>query len=585
MEGSWAVLPCAGEDTVRWELCNWYNESSAADQRRGDMACTSFDYVACIEYRPPAEGAPMRVNMLQWDPYKSAWFLFYTRAEHVIRVLGGIGFWDLYDLRGVVEAASDLTRSRAFLLPWDRQVEEEAGEEEEGDGEEHDRRFYLPCMSPEQRELLGGTVMDPAAVVGDRVRWILKCESALCQEELWSAWDEDGAPVHPEGPAVEFGAVFAASLLGNVLDRLGPEGEAARKRYEKAFLFAEHALFTYRMTRYFGSSNDDVVRLFVFNGMGDYIRSIIAAGSAADNQAHARRFPGAPEPEWYYRVPVEDVPAEVASALPSHSGGTVCITIGELPAWIWTKFILARIHARTRMMMAAVVSGPRRPQGGLGPLEGHLESIATEMVCGHFRKHPHAAAWRAKRKRKMIANPVSQRERRRERLEDVDPDDGFAVADIEDLFSVAPPCLRPVIGGNGRFPRHMERLRLTQVLQHAGISYASVANFFERMNDRYPHAGRNYRDARARFDYDRAWRDNQGPSFCGNLIRNAVNKRGEDVLKCPFVDRLPGPRPRPGQPYDGLKEPCKRMCTGQANARFSGPHVLLRGALRARGPL
>jgi hypothetical protein len=579
MEGAWAILPCEGEDTVRWELRNWYNTSSVADTHRGDMACASFEYVACIEYRSSSPNDHMvRLNMLEWDPYKSAWFLFYTRAENVIRVLGGIGFWDLYNLRGVVEMG-DMVRSRAFLLPWDTLEEEQ--EEEEEEEEEDDHHFYLPCMFPEQKELLGDIVMDPAIIVADRVRWILKCEAALCQEELWASW-EDGAPAHPNGPEVEFGAVFMASLLGNVLDRLDPErGGASRKRYEKAFLFAEHALFMYRMTRYFSTSNDDVMRLFAFNGLGDYMKTIVAEGSPADNQAYALRFPTAPKPKWYYQVPVEDVPLEVASTLPSHTNGTVCITIKDLPAWIWTKFILARIHARTRMM-GDLLSGGGGGGGHRSVVESHLESIAVGIVCPHFVANPHAAAWRAKRRRKMVANPVSQRENQRQRLEDVDPGKGFQVADIEDMFNAAPPCLRSVIKGNGRFPRHMERLRLTQVLQSAEVSYASAVNFFERMNDRYPHPTKNYRDARARFDYDRAWKENQGPSYCGNLIRNAVNRRGEDVLKCPFVDKLPGPPVRPGQSYDALKEPCKRMCTGQANARFSGPHVLLKSALGTR---
>jgi hypothetical protein len=182
---------------------------------------------------------------------------------------------------------------------------------------------------------------------------------------------------------------------------------------------------------------------------------------------------------------------------------------------------------------------------------------------------------RVKRRLNMVANPTSKREMK-ERLSSItNPDEGFQVTDIEDLIARIPPCLRAVVVKQNRFPKHMERLRMLQTFQAAGMSYNSAARYFEQSNERHPHPVSHYRDAKARFNYEEAWKANKGAVYCGNLVRNAVLTPGSDVLKCPFVSTLKGKGE--GKNYKPLLEPCKRACAKACGTRpgFKGPHHLI----------
>jgi len=630
----WATIDLFEGDNAKEVLREWYNTSTKSQVRRGDMAGAPFRYVQPILVRDP--GGIINLDMNLYDPYQSVWFLFYSFSENgdTLFVLGGMEYWDLHKVRGVLDVSeldTNKQRNRMFFLPWkkralgDQDDEEDdhdayydwgdfsnpthgniSNEEEEEDDDsviidEMERRwFLLPCMFPQQRAVQEqGT--GEFIHIQDHISWILRCESALNEEELWKSWDENGgSPAEPwalrgrnahlwdDMRSTEFWTQMMAGLVGNVFDAWDaetcvPRGiniSKTRARWEKSMLFAHHALFMYRMTRYFATEGD-LHTLLERNGLEDAMNDLMKDPSPADQQSYAKRFPHEAPPRYYYAVPMEELPRELSSQLPLHFNGqgTQHICYRDVPAWLWSKYMISRTHARTKMLQQLLL--PKSPFKR-SPLYGQLEELAI-TVSEHFAANPDPYA--ARKRLKMVANPTSEREMRA-RLERIDnPDQGFHVTDMEDIFSAA-PCLAR-LKSNGRFPKHMERLRLVQIFQTAGVSYASTAEFFEQANVRWPHPGTAYRDAASRFNYEAAWKSNGGAVYCGNLIHNSINKPGADVLKCPMVDKLQGPKPKPGQPYDALKSRCKTACAGcskggQGGGYFNGPHVLLRRALQNR---
>jgi len=544
MDVFWDTLPFLGDGedviSVRYLLQGWFDKSTPEQQARGDVACAAFKYV-CILPLDPDLGTEL--DMKTFDPFKSVWFLFYYVDCLSVRVLGGIDFWALLELRGHVSVA-DLVQNRGFFLPWDDEEEEE--EEEEGE-----RWFYLPCVFPEQKAAHKnvGICMD---VIEARVRWIVSCENA--DETSWT---------HGNNRVEDYGAMLVAPLVSAVFDGWGPSYVKTRQRYDRALLFAEHSLFMGRMTRWFRTEGA-ILGLMCRNGLRKRLEAgMLVDPTPADNQAFALRHPRVPPPTWYCKVPLEEVPYEIAMKLPLRVGGGVSISYKEFPAWIWAKFLVMRTHARTRMMIDVEDSGAIP-----GDLGAHLADMA-KVVHGHFADNPIRRGTKRARTSEQ-----------RERLGDIDPSEGFS-PDIEDLWKAMPPCLA-ALRSNARFPKHLERLRLTQTFQEAGMSLDVTGDFFEALNNAFPHPAVTYRDSKARFNHEEAWKSNIGPVYCGNLVRNAVNNKRGDVLKCPFVDKIPKASGlKPGDDYKPTLQACKQACAGQGKRTgFAGPHHLLRKALK-----
>lgn len=628
MSDYWAVIDLYEGDTAQSVLQKWYDTSTPEQVRKGDMAGASFKYVQLFQVRS-IDQEEIYVNVSRYDPFKSVWFLFYTFSEYgdALYVLGGMLFSKILDTEGhldMCDLSEPSCRNRMFFLSWKKEKEEEFEDEgfmtmelyppeepetdlmaTDNNNNNHtkvdeymdhiDRHwFYLPCMFAEQKEVRDQMEHVNAEFwqLKDHVEWILRCERADSESELWEAWDRNGGS--PEQPwaigdensrCLEFWTTLTSTLIGNVFNVWNqntcvPSGiniQETRQRWEKAMLFAHHSLFMYRITRYFSAEND-LMTLLDLNGLSDLLNKIMTDGNPMDKQSYAKRFPRAPPPEFFFSVSMEELPQELVNQLPMtmNGQGTVNICYKDLPAWLWTKYMIARSMARTNILQH-LLTNRNSTDSTLIQLQELAEHISKHFVHDQYSRR------RGIKRLKMVANPSTEREQRSRILRIHNPDNGYEMEDMEDLFKFGPPCLTQ-LKINNRFPKHMERLRVTQILQTTGVSYSASADFFEQANTVWPHDSRTYATAMARFNYENAWKANKGPVYCGNLINNAINKTNEDVLKCPMVAKLPKEvRPKAGQPYQDAKNLCKIMCMGKHPPfKFSGPHDVLKHNLEKK---
>lgn len=74
----------------------------------------------------------------------------------------------------------------------------------------------------------------------------------------------------------------------------------------------------------------------------------------------------------------------------------------------------------------------------------------------------------------------------------------YEAVDIEDI--VLAPCMASLVGG-GRFPQDQERQYLVRTLRAAKVPVERVGAMLDDLNERYPHEGKRYGNAKQRWDY------------------------------------------------------------------------------------
>lgn len=257
---------------------------------------------------------------------------------------------------------------------------------------------------------------------------------------------------------------------------------------------------------------------------------------ALDRQHFLKRWPDSAPPNWVILVPAEQV-AATTGPFCMQTGGIYRLCYKDAFNWIW------HMHGtQTRLLVS-------HPSAQVLDDQGLLDDMARRVVL-HYSQHTHT----------QQANGRGQATRFE--------GESFAIEGEQALLDTLPPCLRNVMGAH-QFPADQMRWPIVAALQRAGVDEASVAAWFEAKNAAYPHP--KIRDARARWNYEYAWRVGYTPRPCKKFVQ---------LGDCPFVDLVPHTTD-----IEELTHSCQLACAPAERNPFTGPHNLVRRALYRRKSL
>lgn len=300
------------------------------------------------------------------------------------------------------------------------------------------------------------------------------------------------------------GAFFLCAMLTMFMRQLPhPKFEYLHNivaRYEKSRRKAEHKQFRDTFTVYTEQGNETfLMRLLVKNG---YSKDVFIKPEPSDSRATVRR--GLYVPQFYVKVPLQDVPESVALDLPLHPRGMLHLHPHDVVQWLWHRTTL-----NGRLLCDRVWRN-----------EIHDERMYE------FTK----AAFRIIEKEYWKRNQTAPK-RDRERISK----SGGGVVDIEDIM--LPACLR-----YDRWVKNLERVHLMYSLNRGGVSEESALKLVQSLS------GVSERETKGKFDakyyYDKSYK------LGGNCQEMFDNKK------------LRGNIPR--CPYNGnTSEECKKMCLAE----------------------
>lgn len=500
------------EDTLR----AWFFDTSC--EHLGDVACCAeFDgRVACISIPYVYSSGGTRshyVDLKNVDPFLCSWFLFYTYSsnDELITLWGGLPYDQVVAQRGVVDTWK-LSRTRAFF-PREEEGEQVAEEEP------------IPLFDVPSIPFTG--TMNLADVFTEA-------------ERVWHKL------VGKQQPITEI-SNEALLGLGMICDYLplhlppyekmwNPTQNYMRFRHDYMEVVKRH--YDETMDRHF-KTEDAILVLLKCNFPAD----IIVAPTRQLNQHYLRRFPSAQRaPAYYVSVSSTELPESILNQVPL--GKNCIITAWDVREWIWFRF--EQQQQRQHAWMSHVGHKDDRLRAMFIPI--------VKNVVRYYVEHPTTRVYSA------VPTKLS--------MDEIDPNAGFVLTDMEDLWNSFPPCMA-ALKTNQRFPRNMERVRAVQILQSAGVSLKTTEDWLVGMNERYPKP--EHPTAIHRFDHTAVWKNNLGTCHCGNIINDTYNNR-PDTLRCPYV-------PKDVKPHPELKHSCMSQCVGGGVINFTGPHNLIRRRL------
>lgn len=224
-------------------------------------------------------------------------------------------------------------------------------------------------------------------------------------------------------------------------------------------------------------------------------------------------------PTFVLVVPMETTQCDL---LPLHSGGEAHLTYKDIPAWMMHQFCV-----QDRRMLTKRID----PQ--------HADERARRFVTQF-----------------LTFKPAREKSH---------PQNAMPAVHVEasKLTDLVPLCLQNIMK-RAQFPKHRERLRIITSFREAGVKAESVFEWFEKMNEQFPHKTTRYATAKARFDYEYAWNSTTlGKTYCANIIKDG---------SCPFVV----------QDVEDLIGSCKMACAPNETVPFSGPYNLIRRNIKRK---
>lgn len=242
----------------------------------------------------------------------------------------------------------------------------------------------------------------------------------------------------------------------------------------------------------------------------------------ADFYSFFKRFGESEPPTFVLVVPMETTQSVL---LPLHPGGkgTAHLTYRDIPAWIMHQFCV-----QDRRMLTKHID----PQ--------HADERVHRFVVPFLTFKPP----RAKSKQQQQPQTTVH-------------------VEASKLTDLVPLCLQNIMN-RAQFPKHRDRLRIITSFREAGVEAESVFEWFEKMNEQFPHKTIRYATAKARFDYEYAWKSlTLGKTYCANIIKDG---------SCPFI--VPD--------VEDLIGSCKMACAPKETVPFSGPYNLIRRNIKRR---
>ena len=147
---------------------------------------------------------------------------------------------------------------------------------------------------------------------------------------------------------------------------------------------------------------------------------------------------------------------------------------------------------------------------------------------------------------------------------------GKFVQDIEDMWSVMPPCMQQ-LKNNNRFPRNQERLYLVPTMYNGGFSLDSINRFLGALNDKWPKSPMA-ESVKKRANPEALIKRDPGIHWCSNVIKHTKEQRA-DTIHCPFVSVAEGVIDADG---------CGKRCAAHLGLRYpvKAPHNVIKYKLK-----
>jgi len=532
--------------SVHDQVLEWlFEPPSIADNNVGNVPlATQEDFEAHVRLVCFERGADW-VRLQPLDPIKDAFIICYELVGGTrVRVLGSLTWTRAREWRWLirkVDLSNDAkSQPKAFVAPLRFGTFERV--------ETHASPFYFPCTGTDnfldalhfvhfaQRRAPGGA-LDAAA---KRIQWILK-------------GGDGGDPLEFLSPEEDCASFFLMECVGDALEFMHPpsanpytddlvhhyRGRRARLQWFTTRMSVEEVLFRNRMSRF--RTEQSLVDLFSFNGLGEFLAQHTIVPTVADRQVFLNMWPTADYfPALFLRVPMMDLPANMVRCLPKYERGTVHLPFWyeAVCAWIWFRFRASaqRSHARLRLKQWQAIVG--------NPLLGLADFVerALEMV-GREPDHSDSSS--------SSSSDSSDDE------SDASPPTPSTTIDIEEC--ALPPCISQL----GHFPKYAERMTIAQIFVEAQLSEGSIHGYFARANEGYPKDPPIPLEQRFDLNSLLQWAFGK-PVWCSTLIKNAI--RGErDKLMCPLVP----PKSEANQETYGI---CYAAC--RPKGRFGGKPAL-----------
>jgi hypothetical protein len=490
-------------------LRRWYLETSEEQERRGDVSLHPFDGnvvpIVCVK----GYAGELVVPLSQMNPYQSSFFLFYSYSDFDICVWGGLSWKKMYELGGRISPISkDLIRNRAFPLVYENLFETQSTLH----SKDQSQWWWIPLDLPRTPGFVNqvNATMDD---INNRLRWILDSNNRSRRSKRSGSISSSFPQENSVSPLAL--GIFECTI----------ENAEKRMAFHEIRMRREQTVFEKELMNL---SEQEYLELFRFNGLEQYMQeAMVKTPTQKDLYSFWCRYsnlspPTPPPPTVVFRVPLEEYPFSM-NQMPVYSYGLVHLTYKELSTWLWNLFVL-----QSQKLAVRKCDFYREEDRWLIPLHTILSKSDFNSSSSYSSSFDSSNT-------NVLEN-----------------------IDIEDILSVAPPCVSNCISAP-RFPPHVQRKRLLPILQTAGVSRELVFEWFEKKNSAYPKPESKNMGAKARFDYEALWKAKRGPTHCNNIVR----EQGHDTLRCP---------------YGGDKS----ACAPDEYVKFSGPHDLIKRRMERR---
>jgi hypothetical protein len=469
-----------------------------------------WPFVSAIAVAPELQH--YRLLMEEQDPYTRAFYIFYSfrKLTRTVTVWGGISWQQADRLQGHIDLWHDLMQSRVFPLP-------------SMSNRGYDIRIQLPLAHARAEASLSSATYPELMHELEVVMGISK--RAIEHNEEFCAFFSLLAG------AIESKLGTLYSIAGTTLDL-----SVVQRRFHAASMAYTQG---WLKTALSAANEASILAALPADQLAE-------KAGVMDRQHFMKRWPGFAPPDWVILVPAEHI-AAITAPFCMQKGGIYRICYKDAYAWVWHMY-----DTQTKLLASHPTPAVWRADTDQG-----LLADLTRRVVLHYSQH--------------TRTPQQQQQQQQQQRGQGARFDGesFAIDGEQALLEVLPPCLHNIVSAE-HFPVDAERWPLVAALQRAGVDEASVAAWFEAKNKAYPHP--KIRDARARWNYEYAWRAQRGPRPCKKFVEEG---------QCPFVTVVVCS----STDIEELTRSCQSSCAPNERIPFSGPHNLTRRALYRRKSL
>lgn len=498
---------------VNVTLRQWYEADNPKDLF--DVPVAPFEEV--LFWDAGEASIPLR----ELSPYETRLIVLYRMSDDAafIDIFGTVTFQEAYYKYGGKIPSSALLWKRTISLP-----------PPEDDAPRRPQLFLWPNIFGSMQDIPNCDYEDFCAHMMKLIR--------IDQEE------EEDVPAEPAEPVPC--ATWLISLVGNLLEQekkwdLRNAFEHMRLAGEKKLFFANIAPFT--------QNEELMIELFKHNEQQEWLLEredgILTSQDEESRRDHVwffENFPNHKRPSFYWKIPMWQMPQELALSMPLYEGGVLHVPYTCIHLWLWHTF---ESYAQV---------GAGRASSRPNPFQMRWIVNAKE----NFERY-----WKHYKVKKRVAAPGPRPQANL-------PLRQFSKVNLkfDQLMKLFPACISRIFFDLHRFPWHSIRTYLTHILVAAGWTKELIEWFFEQWNDACPKNPPETLPQRFSVKSAIEFANKVGIENvhnCGNII-SATIKGVEGTITCPYAHSS-----------SGDKRACKEKCCGKGNVR--GPHQILHDRL------